>query len=56
MQNTQTLAKHTRDTVEILVSSMLILSKVDNGFDNADFVDTDTADELALRMMVLRIL
>ena len=24
MQNTQTLAKHTRDTVEILVSPMLI--------------------------------
>ena len=42
------------DKVDIVEN--MILSKVDNGFDNADFVDNDTADELALRMMVLRIL
>ena len=39
MQNTQTLAKHTRDTVEILVSPMLIQS----GKPDEEEVATDQA-------------
>ena len=43
MQNTQTLAKHTLDTVEILVSSMLIQT---GKLDEAE-VATDQAHTIA---------